>query len=186
MKTGTLFAFLAFWMNLMNPSCLRAEIKTVVVTWNRKLCSDSCVKLLEEQFKKGKNYNSFRIDQSRGEARMQWKPGKRLTYESAMKPLQHVGLGYNVFYVVVRGTIKQKGDKIFLISSGDNTEFDLISPITDKYPARVPKARAARHLSKQHKEQLLKAAQQNKVVEIDGPLFLPSYPPPFVLEIRRL
>ena len=76
----------------------------------------------------------------------------------------------------VRGTIVHYYDKLFLVSLGDGSRFELLGPLIIEPNRYTIKANIANHpLPADRLDRLLEAERRNELITIEGPLFEPQW-----------
>lgn len=153
---------------------LKADILEMVMQWNALLCLDLCTDTLYQQLRNIPNLSDLQINPRAGTAVMRWKPNYPFSYEPFNLATRTVGIRIANFRLKVRGTIRVQEDNIYLVSLGDNTQFLLIGPIRAEPNRYIVRQNIASHpFSAQLRSDLLMAAANRQVVEIEGPLFEP-------------
>jgi hypothetical protein len=168
--------FLIFWLTigLTNYAYLKADIVEMVMSWNALLCLDLCTDTLRQELSYINNLSDLQINPRAGTAVMRWKPNYPFSYEPFNLATRTVGIRIADFRLKVRGTIRKDQDNFYLVSLGDNTQFLLIGPIRAESGRYIIKQNIATHpLSAQMRQDLLIAAANQQIVEIEGPLFEP-------------
>lgn len=171
---------------LISPP-LYSEVLEVFVSWNNSGCKERCAELLHERFEKMPQVESVTMNPSAGNARLKWNPTSPFSYQVIKNQLQRVGVGLNELRVRVRGRGVPSGKGVSLISLGDNTRFTLISHLRnrpEKYISRPDGSKL--DLSSNLQEKILNAAQEDKAIVIEGPIYQPHRSPPLYLVVSRL
>lgn len=179
--------FLIFIALILLSPPLHAEVLEVFVSWNSFSCRERCAELLRERFEKMPQVESVAMNASAGNARLKWNPLSPFSYQVVKAQLQRVGVGLNELRVRVRGRGVQSGKGVALVSLGDSTRFTLISPLRtrpEKYVARPDGSKL--DLSPSLQDKVLIAAQEDKAIVVEGPLYQPHRSPPLYLIVSRL
>lgn len=164
---------------------LQAEIQKVTIKWTSALCAGPCVKELYHYFSLVPGVADVQIDQPGGQAIVRWKPNVPFTYQSMDTVTRLVGLYQNEIRVRVQGQVSHNLNNFRITSLGDGTTFNLLAPVTPSRTQYVEENNEeTRQLSQEMKNQLLEAQQNNQMVTIEGPLFLPERSPPMQIIIE--
>lgn len=159
---------------LFSCSVLSAEIEEIVMKWNALECLDVCIPTLQQQLDNIINVTDLQINPRAGTSVMRWKPNYPFSYEPFNLATRTVGIRIADFRMKVRGTINRQQDNYYLVSIGDNTSFLLLGPIRAEPGRYIIRQNIASHpLSPKLRQQLLLAANNGQIVEIEGPLFEP-------------
>lgn len=166
-----LFLIMGF---LVSSLSLKAEVEEIVMKWNALECLNVCIPTLTEQLQFIPNIDNLQINARAGTAVMRWKPNYFFSYEPFNLATRTVGIRIADFRMRVRGTINHQYDNYYLVSLGDNTSFLLLGPLRAEPGRYTIQHNIANHpLSPELRRKLLTAANNNLVVEIEGPLFEP-------------
>jgi hypothetical protein len=166
---------------------IQAEVLEVSLIWNSDLCNEKCTELLKKQFGKAKEIESFTMNSSSGTASIKWNPQFPFSYQIVKSHLQMVGVGLSQMRVRVRGKALLQGERVALLSEGDNTLFFLISPVRaspGEYTATP--AGVLVDLATDLKQKILTTAAEGKVIVVEGPLYQGHRSPPLHLIVSRL
>ncbi|MFI5344396.1 MAG: hypothetical protein ACHQUC_09275 [Chlamydiales bacterium] len=159
---------------LFSCSILSAEVEEIVMKWNALLCLDVCIPTLQQQLGYITNVTDVQINPRAGAAVMRWKPNYPFSYEPFNLASRMVGTRIIDFRMKVRGTINRQQDNYYLVSTGDNSSFLLLGPLRAEPNRYIIWSNIASHpLSPKLRQQLLIAANDGQIVEIEGPLFQP-------------
>lgn len=165
---------------------LRSEIETFTIKWTSMLCLQSCIDLLGNEFSRMPSVADVAMDPRAGTAVLRWRPEAPFTYQAIGAVMSKVGLAIQDMRVRVRGTVIP-GVSPILVSIGDQTSFVLLGPIEpSRIDYTVTQNPQAHTLSPQLRAQLLQAANEQRVVVIEGPLFEPERSPPLKLIIENI
>ncbi len=116
----TLFCLLL----LTNP--LSAEIEKVVVGYTASLCDQKCMDFTKRQFELIPEVANVQV--TPGQVILDWKPKSKFSFQTINYTMRRIGLGMANTSVTARGTIQKQGDKLYLVSIGDNTRFRIVNP----------------------------------------------------------
>lgn len=175
-----IFSCLAF-------SALQAEIENITIKWTAMECQQSCIIGLEKQFRNINGVSDVIMNQSAGQAVLQWKPGVVLTFPPINTAMSMIGLSINEMHVKVRGTISHDARTVTINSLGDNTRFLLLSPVTPKSYVMVEEFNPQTHLLiPSTREQFIQAQDAAQIAIVEGPIFEPERSPPLKLVIARV
>jgi len=164
-----LYSLLAAWVLLAAP--LAAEIEHVIVTWSGLQCQQSCINQLTAQFKSIPGVAE--VSMGPGQVTLKWKPNVSFSFAPINTAMSLIGLSINDIRVKATGTITHNSYAVTLISSGDNTRFDLLNPVVPdiRDNRQAPQFNiGARGLRPELKQQLLQAESEGKIATISGPL----------------
>ena len=160
---------------LLLPFTVGAEVQQVTIRWTSLLCKDSCVKLLDQQLKKISGIKDVSIDQQAGQAVLTWKPNAPFLFTSINSAMHMVGISMRDIRIRVQGSIRHSGSTIFIVSEGDNTRFELVSPVTPNSKGQTSEYNYSnRKLSPDLMKQLLDAEKNRLKATIEGPVFMPE------------
>jgi hypothetical protein len=181
-KTILIF-FLSSFIGLLSLcSILNAEIEWITIRWTSSLCLDSCVKGLRARFSQIDGVADVYIDQAAGQAKLKWKPNKTFSYTPIHGAMAMIGLYIKDIHMKVHGTIMHDRQNVYLISSGDNTRFQLLGPVQVNTTGYSMQASATSHpLTNETKSLLLDVENKKGSVSIEGPLFQAWRAPPLYL-----
>lgn len=172
---------------IISPSF--AEVDRVVVKWTADTCPNFCQERLKSRFAAINNVAEMQLDPRNGTATFRWKPNDKFSYEAIKREMRMVGIGMVDLRVSVRGTVSYSpgSDTYTLISLGDNTHFNLYSPVQSKPNQQVLQyTTATRTLSPEVKSKLAAAQQTDRLVFIEGFLLEPERSPPLQLVVERI
>lgn len=160
---------------LVVGNLLHAEIEQIDIRWNAFKCLDACVPFIERGLQGIPQVTHIKINSKEGTASMGWNPASPFSYEPFNLASATAGIHFDEMRLNVKGTISHEGDNLYLTSSGDHTRFLLIGPVKTEPGRYVPRFNVAtRPLTGDAKNQLLDAEKNGLMVNISGPLFLPS------------
>jgi hypothetical protein len=186
MSKKALYLFF-FLFPLLNFHPLNGEVESVTISWNTVMCNPKCAQLIEKRFKELKEIAEVNVNPGNGVAKLKWKPDSQFSYITVKRVMQMVGAGVNDIHVRVRGKVRAEGKKIVLYSLGDNTRFQLVSPIQPEISRPVvPPNPALMELTPTLREKILEDADQDKIMVIEGPLYRPWNTPFLVVIVERL
>ncbi len=178
------FFRIALALLITTQSLAYAEIQKILITWTVASCLPGCESLLDKNFRQVRGVTDIKVNRGAGEAIILWRPDTAFAFSSIDTALRMVGLDPNTIRMQVRGTIRQQGQNIVLISSGDGTPFYLLNPVTPSVTQYTETESVYnRQLDPQTRQQLLDAAAAQQKVVIEGPLFQPERSPPLFLVI---
>lgn len=156
---------------------LFAEVEKITIRWTAMECDNICMPHLDQQFKKIPGVSE--ITMNPGQAEIKWKANAPFYLPSIKIAMQMIGLYMTDLRVKVRGIIKHSPTDVYLISSGDNTEFNLLNPVIPDPQRQAPQYnRAARALTPELRQKLLEAEARQQIAIIEGPIFMPERSPP--------
>ena len=154
---------------------LFSEVQYAQIRWNPAHCVNKCPETIAQQLKIFPGIASLTMNPTAGQADLIWKPDVPflVSYLANIFAQQRVTV-YSI-RIKVRGTIQVFGNQVSLLSLGDNTTFSLVSAPKIQInrnqayynPANYP-------LDPYLKDQLAKAANEKKIVHIEGPLLAPD------------
>lgn len=172
---------------LLGTCAIQAEILDVNITWNSYLCTQSCSEILYRQFQKIRGVEQIRINEAAGTASLIWKPDAPFSYQMVKVPMQMAGVGVNDIRVSVRGRVREQGRQVALISEGDNTRFVLVSPIMPSKRMYTTKPNPYfRELAPNLRDRILRDAEQDKIMVVEGPLYRPARSPPLQIVVQSI
>lgn len=184
MKTFCYFRYVLIVFFFILNGRLLAEIEYVVVTWNPGLCQASCIKGLEERFKKVPGVDAVEMNGPNGFARLTWKKRVPFSFQPINYALRWIGIREKDVRVKVRGYIAIYKDMYSIISSEDHTHFVLFNRVTSSPNDYVIEFNPAnRILTPELKEQFDEIKRNNQTVVIEGSLFMPQRSPPDPLRL---
>ncbi|NGX42899.1 MAG: hypothetical protein K940chlam7_01187, partial [Chlamydiae bacterium] len=164
-----------------------SEVLEVRITWSSTACNEDCAKLLSKQFMKIKQVEKVSTNPVTGVTVLNWKPKQPFSYYPIKTTMQVVGVGVNDIRVRVRGKVKEQGRSVVLFSEQDNTRFVLVSPIVPDPERYTTKPNPyLRELTPNVRERILKEAENDKILVIEGPLNRPARSPPLQLVVERI
>jgi hypothetical protein len=168
-----------------NP--LRGEIERVTVTWSAMQCQPSCIKQLEEQFRKIPGVEEVSMNQAAGQADLKWKKNAPFAFSPVNVAMELIGLTINDIRIKVHGALQHSGKRVTLVSTGDFTHFDLLNPVVPEVHGQAAQFNlAARGLGPELLKKLLDAEAEKKVATIEGPLLMPERSPPLELVVSTV
>ena len=159
---------------LFKMSVVQGEIQEIVMKWNALLCLNECESTLANQLNNIANLRGLRIDSRAGTAVMGWQPYNFFSYAPFNLATRTVGIRIADFRLKVSGKIRHSEDNFYMVSEGDNTTYLLVGPIRavpDRYI--IQQNIASRPLSADIRIKLLRLADSQETVIIEGPLFEP-------------
>lgn len=160
--------------SLMINSILLAEIEQVSIAWNAFKCQSTCVSQIEQNLRTIKAAQDLKVSAS-GFATMKWDSNFPFSYEPFRYASAGVGIHITDMRVKVKGTIIQQGRDLYLVSDKDKTQFLLLGPLLSE-PGRYAPSNVDTHpLTPGMRNKLLDAMHTNSVLNISGPLLLPSH-----------
>lgn len=166
---------------------LSAEIERITVKWRSAACLQGCVNLLGDRFGRIPALDNYTLDQSQGQAELQWKPNIPFNLTAINNAMSYVGLAFEALRMRVRGTIQVEQKTISLISLGDGTAFILLSPISPEITRQNITENIVTHaLTPELHSQLVDAATNNQIAVVEGPLFQSERAPPLYLIAERI
>lgn len=166
---------------------LNAEIEQVMIKWTPGLCQDSCIRGLEQQFRRIQGVTQVNFSPTNSQAILQWAPNVPFSYRPIEGAMAHIGLSTEDIFVTVRGKISHTSQDVILTSIGDNTPFHLLST-----PQQMPNqfieenSPFNRALNPEMRSKLLEVESNQQIVTISGPLFHPETSPPLFLVVVSL
>ncbi len=164
---------------------LSAEIELVTIKWPPGICTESCRLGLEKKLRTMNDVAEVVVTDV--QATLRWKPNHRMVYSSLENTMAMIGVSMDELQITVRGTIKQMGKEIKLISIGDNTEFTLLGPVQiDKNNAPILENPQTLKLSEETRQKFIAAEKQFKVVTVQGPFFEPERAPPYYIIAEKI
>ncbi len=166
---------------------LFGEVQRITVTWNSIMCNVKCGELIEKKFMALKELDQVNVDPSRGVANLKWNPETPFSYTPIKTAMAMVGAGVNDIRVRVRGVVVEEGRNVALYSLGDNTRFLIVSPLRPELGRQtVLPHPSLRELSPELRDRILRDAEQDKIMVIEGPLYKPSRSPPLMIVTERI
>ena len=172
---------------LFTPTSSFGEIQKVRIKWLPGICSEQCGQLLIKEYQKLPGVAQVYMNLPIAEAVLIWKPNVPFSFISVRNAMSMVGVRYRDMHLSVRGTIRKQGSNYFIVSLGDNTPFVLVGPLAAKAGQYVIQYNIASHpLTPYLIQQLDDAITNSRVAVIQGPLFMPEWPPPSYLTIAEL
>lgn len=172
---------------LMIQASLLAEIENVTISWRNQNCTETCHDLLEKQFLRMPGALDARVDGKAGTATMRWRPRIKFRYTDVNIAVRSVGVPLMDIRLRIRGTISQTGRKFTLSSLGDETVFNLLSPLTVQ-PNRMatPQNVDSYELSPDMQKKLVDSELGFYVVTVSGVLLMPERSPPYYLVVENI
>jgi hypothetical protein len=182
------FLVIATFLMVMQFNLLKAEIQDVTISWTAQECLTSCVKGLNDQFRKIPGVAEISINQGAGQATLHWQPNASFSYYPIKIAMQLIGLSINNLKVRVRGTIVSDSATTFrIVSIGDGTSFTLLGiPAVQRNQFSAQYSAQNRQLSPDMIAQLAQAQQNEQIATIYGPLFEYWRSPPMYLIIENI
>lgn len=172
---------------VMSWAILGAEVLEVRIQWTPQLCNEICATNLNKQFHRIYNVEEITINRPAGQAILKYKPRGVYNFGPINTAMEMIGLTINDIHIKVKGHIKGSDREVFLISDGDATVFTLMSPVRPDPNKKVENWSPFTHsLTVQHRNQLIDAGKQGKMVTISGPLFEPERSPPNYLIVQEI
>jgi len=159
---------------LLLPSLLFGQVHSVTVWWSPGHCNQKCGVVLVERFKRAKEIADANVNLASGEAKLVWKEKRRFSYRPIKRIMQAAGVGVNRIEVKVSGTLQEKKNRMYLISSGDKTRFLLMAPapVRERRYATTVDPRVY-PIDANLKQKLLRFGSDADVM-LSGPLYRPS------------
>ncbi len=178
-----LFTF--FFVFIFSGLC--AEVAQIALRWDAKACKEQCAARLEKALKSIPSTAEVQTDTSAGQAIIRWKPRSRFYFQDINAAFRNAGITHFEAHMIVRGTISHAGKKFTLDSIGDNTAFELYSPL--KTPPKNPLIGPSPDqlsLDPEAQKHLLSYEAGSHVVTITGTLLQPERSPPNRLIIQSI
>lgn len=184
MKNSLLFRLFAATMLCVSYP-LMAEVETVKIKWTPTLCRlESCIKGLEQQFRRIKGVADVEMNQADGQAILRWKPDVQFSYPPINTAMSMIGLSVNDIRIRVRGRVAHDSQYTFLISIGDETRFRLLGPIQPQpLTYNVQYNELVHPLTLELQDRLNGAEKDKRIVTIEGPFLQPERSPPLPLQL---
>lgn len=152
-----------------------SQIEQITIRWTAQLCQGTCPKLIVNELKKVQGIDEIFIDQGSGQAILTWKEKMPFQFTSINTAMRMVGISMRDIRIKVRGTVKHTGDVFYIISEGDNSRFDLLSPVTPiPYGQTSEYNTLTRKISPAFRQQFLDAETQELIATVEGPVFMPE------------
>lgn len=171
MKKTLLLLLFCFAINMP----LYSLVESITIRWVPMRCADTCVRLLEREFRKVQGIDQIFIDQGSGQATLTWKEKIPFQFVSVSTAMRLVGLSMREIRIRVSGTISHRGDSFYIISEGDNTPFELLNPIIPVPQGVTPEFNAnARKLTPALRQRLLEGQMSKQTATVEGPVFMPE------------
>lgn len=152
---------------------LSAEIQQVMITWAPQICQAPCAAGLQKYLSEIPEVAHADINQANGSATLTWKSDKPYSFSPINFATRVIGIPHILTARIrVRGTITHSQNTFHIISVGDNTAIQLLSPIqpqTGQYT--IQHSLDTHNLAPETKEKLLELEREKKVVIIEGPIF---------------
>lgn len=179
---------LASFLLLFFSSPLAAEVEWVRITWTAQLCERGCQQNVEKNLSKIKGVTQVEIDGPGGVATLRWDPRHRFSYMPIDYAMRMVGPSIREIRVKVRGTINHHGKVFNIVSTGDNSSFELLAvPIPlMKNDTVANNSLYTRELEPAMRSQLENAEKAVKTVSIEGPLFEPWRSPALRIAVQNI
>ncbi|MBA3815486.1 MAG: hypothetical protein H0X29_03010 [Parachlamydiaceae bacterium] len=154
---------------------LFCEIETVTLKWTSLLCTQVCMTQLEREFRKVPGIAEVALDQGSGGATIKWRPNYRFSFSDVNVPMRLVGLSIRDIHIKVKGKLSHDAHSVFLTSIGDNTQFQLLNPVTSTSGQQAAVFNlAARQLTPELRQKLLEGEAQKATASIQGQIFMPG------------
>lgn len=155
-----------------------AEIEYVDIFWLKEGCTPACAEILEKRLNAIKEVSHAEVNREKGRARLFWKPESGFSYSMIRPATSFVGIGLSQMSIKARGTIAHDSRNTYLISLGDRTKFQILSPVDDNPDLYITKKnRAVNSIKPSLEKQLHEVEDRDGVVTISGPLFQYYRPP---------
>ncbi|QLH36935.1 MAG: hypothetical protein HWD61_12995 [Parachlamydiaceae bacterium] len=166
---------------------MHAEIELVTIKWTAGLCQASCIRGLEQQFRRIQGVTNVKINGDQAQADLAWSPNAPFSFRAIEGAMAFIGLSMNDLRVTVRGTVRHDERSVILTSTGDLSQFVLMSPPPMSFNMYVEvNSPLNRELTPQVRSILLAAEQNQQTVVISGPLFHPETSPPLFLTVESV
>lgn len=176
MKLFLILLLLGFSLNLL------AVIENVQLNWDNIQCQQDCANNLNKNFQKIKEVSEVTVNQQTGVATLKWQLNVPFNFRPIHEAYAKVGIHMIALRLKVSGTITQKGKQFLLVSSGDNSRFNLIGNITAKtHQYTAEKSPYNRPLTADLIKQFIQAEKDRSLVTIEGPILQPFQFPPLDL-----
>lgn len=165
----------------LTPMLLVGEIEEVRIKWKAADCNERCAKPLEREFKALSKVSSVDFNGNAGEVILKWRPNEVFRPEVIDRIGLRRSLEFQEVQVAIRGVVKKRGQRSFVIQSiGDDTRFVLAPKPTKKEEEdKKPKKRV---VSPHFIKRLEDLARSEKIVSVQGSVEMP-YKQPNVLLI---
>lgn len=169
-------------------SFAQAEIQKINITWTQLLCNtQTCIGLLEKEFRKVPGIEEFTINQSAGQAEIKWKPNARFSFSDVNVPMRLVGLSIRDIHIKVRGTLTHDAKTVTITSIGDGTRFQLLNPVISQPGKQAPVFNlAARQLAPELYQKLVAGETQKMIATVEGQIFMPGRSPASQIVVEHL
>lgn len=166
---------------------LHSEIEQIRIKWNSSVCQESCLRKLENQFQSLPELTGMTINGNEGEAILTWKPDAPFSYIPIEVAISRIGFGIDEIQMTIKGKISHERGNPILISSGDNTRFNLLGTPEIKPNRYIEQNSPFNRPLTLEMNSILKDAESNKkVLTISGPLFQPENSPPLYLIVESI
>jgi hypothetical protein len=165
---------------LFSWTSIQGEIQMVEIFWRHGACQYNCTKLLEGKLSEVPQIESVTTSTTSNMASIKWKKYDQFTYLLVKRPFQRVGVGIDNIRLKVKGTLSPSQDRIVLVSTEDNTNFDLVSINKEKsHPSKLT-------IDPKFKQTFLDYAKDQKTLIVEGALYQPDRSPPLYLLVERV
>lgn len=172
--------------SLVFSAALFAEVEQVTLRWNPIPCNYDCPKNLYDRLSRAKGVASVEVRSEMGNANIVWDKKIPFSFVPLNWALRYVGVREKEVRVKVSGYIKGSAPQYILLSRGDNTSFVLFNRAITTAPSSQyvdlfnPTNRT---LSSDQIAKLEAARKSNRLVTIEGPIFMPERSPPDPLRL---
>ncbi len=167
---------------LLFSASLHAELQSVTLQFNTVSCTRSCHDLLAKQLRRIGGVQNVEINPSQGLINLSYAPGVPFSFPPINTAVRVAGPNLEWIQLSVRGRVEVSGNRATLISLGDNSHFEILSPGGPPGNGRYVEFNSANHvLNPTQIAQLSELAKAKETVVITGPLFQPERSPPYRL-----
>lgn len=164
----------------MGSTTLHGDIQSIDIFWRHGACEYNCTKLLEERLSELPQVESVTTSVKSYMASIRWNKTARFEWTPIKRAFQRVGVGIDNIRMKIEGTISPGSARIVLISTGDNTNFDLISLNKEQSNASLLA------IDPKFKQEFLKYAKDRTTLIVEGSLYQPHRSPPLYLLVERI
>lgn len=170
---------------LMPSAMVFSEVEQAILKWNPTACNHNCPGLLQARLQQAKGVSSVEMHAEEGWAAMAWDPKIPFSFVPLNWALRYVGVREKALRVRVSGHVQGSGVNYSITSRGDNTNFVLFNRAVPVDPPQYVNMYnpSNRILSKEIIAKLEEAKKGNRIVVIDGPIFMPERSPPDPLRL---